>query len=115
MYISESTNPVHSLSFRRASLRSELTFLRDRVEKIYTVTCLSSRSKSLISRLPLTDRVPKAASSVGQGGLPLQMARFAAFLSSVIPSLPARVGDHDLISKGMQGVIHNLHLHRVMG
>lgn len=29
-YISESTNPVHSLSFRRASLRSELTFLLKR-------------------------------------------------------------------------------------
>lgn len=28
MYISESTSPVHSLSFRLASLRSELTFLK---------------------------------------------------------------------------------------
>lgn len=27
MYMSESTNPVHSLSFLLASLRSELTFL----------------------------------------------------------------------------------------
>ena len=30
MYMSESTNPEHSLSLRRASLRSELTFLRSR-------------------------------------------------------------------------------------
>lgn len=31
MYMSASTNPVHSLSLRLASLRSELTFLREKV------------------------------------------------------------------------------------
>lgn len=30
MYMSESTNPEHSLSFLLASLRSELTFLREK-------------------------------------------------------------------------------------
>lgn len=33
MYMSESTNPVHSLSFLLASLRSELTFLRERKDE----------------------------------------------------------------------------------
>jgi len=37
MYMSESTNPVHSLSFRRASLRSELTFLLNRGGRFHTL------------------------------------------------------------------------------
>lgn len=72
----------------------------------------SSQNKSLLLlSVHSSPCVPKAASSVGQGGLPLQMAWFAALLSAVAPSLPARVRDDHLVGEGMQGVVHDLHLY----
>lgn len=63
----------------------------------------------------LIPELPKAASSVGQGSLPLQMAWFAAFLPSAAPPLPAGVRNDHLVSEGMKGVVHDLHLYGVVG
>lgn len=55
--------------------------------------------------------LPKAAGSVGQGSLPLQVAWFAAFVCSVAPSVPAGVRNDHLVDERVQGVVHDLHLH----
>lgn len=114
--MSESTNPVHSRSFRRASLRSELTFLSDRGRGFkHIIACFLLKNSFPFSSFDFqsidASCVPKAASCVGQGGLPLQMAWFAAFLSFVSPSLPAGVRNDHFVGKGVQGVVHNLHLY----
>lgn len=58
--------------------------------------------------------IPQAASSVGKSHLPFQVSGLAALFSSIIPSLPARVRHHHFIRQGMECMVHNLHLHRVM-
>lgn len=58
--------------------------------------------------------VPQAASSVGESSLPFQVARLAALLSSIVPSLPARVWHHHFIWQCVERMVHYLHLHRVV-
>lgn len=105
---------MHSRNFRRASLRSELTFLPDR-GRILSIQNSSFSSLTLLAFNPLKLCIPKAAGSVGQGGLPLQMARLAALLPPVARSLPAGVRNDHLVGEGVQGVVHDLHLYRVVG
>lgn len=69
---------------------------------------------SLLQLLP----VPQAACCVGEGRLPLQVPGLAVLLSAsraIAAPLPARVGNQHFVGEGMQRVIHDLHLHRVVG
>lgn len=62
--------------------------------------------------------VPQAAGRVGEGRLPLKVPGLAVLLApsrSVAAPLPARVRHQHFVREGVQGVIHDLHLHRVVG
>lgn len=73
---------------------------------------------SPLSSISLTSSIPQAACCIGEGRLPLKMSGLAVLLPSpcsVAPSLPAWMGHHHLVGESMQGVVNNLHFHRVVG
>lgn len=78
----------------------------------------SAPSDEDIVLFPPPVSIPQTACSVGEGCLPLQMPGLAVLLPasrSIAPSLPARMGNQHFVREGVQGMVHDLHFHRVMG